>query len=76
MTEAYVADTGVQKVNTDLLLRTGSFVRLEGKLTCGDTYLMFDRKSGGDISRMVLPYGAVVGVTFTPDSTKTVGFHR
>lgn len=76
LTEAFAADTGAQKVATDLLLRTGTFIRLEGTLACSDTYLTFDRKSGSDISRMVLPYGAIFGVTFTPENNKTVGFHR
>ncbi len=76
LAEQYAADAGVRQVVTELMLRNGSALRIEGKPVCTDQYIAVDYKSGTQLCRAVIPYGAVVGVGFSPDSSGTVGFHR
>lgn len=74
--EAFAADTGAGKVEVDLILKGGSNMRLEGEPTCTDTYIAFDRKAGAHKSRTVLLYRSILGVNFSAENEKKVGFHR
>lgn len=76
LADAYGAETGAQKVVTELLLRDGATLRMEGQPTCTDRYLMFDYKSGNQTRRAVVPYGSITAVAFAGDSTGSLGFHR
>ncbi|HWI61384.1 MAG TPA: hypothetical protein VNT75_06090 [Symbiobacteriaceae bacterium] len=74
--EAFTAEAGAEKVYVDLILQGGSTVRMEGEPVCTDTYLAFDRKSGAHKSRTVLLYKGILGVNFSAENEKKVGFHR
>lgn len=77
LSEAYAAENGAQKVFTDVMMRNGVTLRVEGKPTCTDTYVMIDFKQGTQISRAVVPYGSILGVGFsTEGSSGGMGFHR
>jgi hypothetical protein len=73
---AFVEETGTEKVTVDLILKAAGAMRLEGDPVCADTYLAFDRKQGAQISRTVLLYEAILGVSLSAENEKRVGFHR
>ena len=64
------------KVMVDLLLRNGQHMRLEGEPVCTAAYISFDRKDGAHLSRIVLPYSSIIGVTLVQESDRRVGFTK
>lgn len=74
--EAFAVESGAEKVLVDLILKGGNTMRLEGEPVCRDTYIAFDRKSGAHKSRTVLLYEGILGVNFSAENEKKVGFHR
>lgn len=77
LAEAYAREVGAEKATVELMLRNGVALKIEGKPTCTDTYVAVDFKSGAQTRRAIVPYGTVLGVSFTTDhSEKKVGFHR
>ncbi|HWI52798.1 MAG TPA: hypothetical protein VNT01_11735 [Symbiobacteriaceae bacterium] len=74
--QAFAADAGAEKVVVDLILKGGATARLEGEPVCTDTYIAFDRKTGAHKSRTVLLYEGILGVNFSAENEKKVGFHR
>lgn len=76
LAEAYARESGAAKVQTEIMLRNGLLVRIEGEPVCTDTYIAFDHKQGNNRVRAVLPYGSILGVNFSADQSKTLGFQR
>jgi hypothetical protein len=73
---AFAEETGLTKVEAELLLRNGHHIRLEEQPVCTDGYISFDRKDGSHRSRMILPYSTILAVTLVGESEKKVGFVR
>lgn len=73
---AYAAEVKAEKVTTDVMLRSGVSLRMEGTPVCADEYIQFDTKNGGHLHRAVLPYGAILGISFAGENASGVGFVR
>lgn len=76
LTEAYGRETGEKGIATMIMLRDGQGLKVEGRVTCTDSYVLVDYKARGSVARAVLPYGSIVGVSLTTDSAGTMGFNR
>jgi hypothetical protein len=76
MKESFAEENGSGKVHIDLLLRTGQHLRLEGEPICTAAYISFDKKDGTRHSRIILPYGSIVGVTLIEEGERKVGFTK
>lgn len=74
--EDFAQQAGEGRVMVDLLLRNGQHLRLEGEPTCTAAYISFDRKDGAHLSRIVLPYSSIIGVTLVQESDRRVGFTK
>jgi hypothetical protein len=75
---AYAAESGADRVATEIMLRDGISLRTVSDPISHDTYIAFDCKQGGKFGRVILPYESIVGVGFVPEGTGTgmVGFHQ
>jgi hypothetical protein len=78
LAEAFAAESGADRVATEIMLRDGVSLRTGSDPISHDTYITFDCKQGSKFGRVILPYEAIVGVGFVSDGTGTgkVGFHR
>ncbi len=76
LTEAYGQEIGEKKISVMVMLRDGQGLKLEGKPTCKDSYVLCDFKAKGGTARAAVPYGSIVAVTLTAESGGTMGFAR
>ncbi|MFZ5824024.1 MAG: hypothetical protein ACOY94_06825 [Bacillota bacterium] len=76
LSDAYGKETGDRGIAVMVMLRDGQALKLEGKPTCTDTYLLCDYKSRGVTARAAVPYGSIVAVSLTSEVSGTMGFNR
>lgn len=72
--EAYSKENNGQRVFGEVMLRDGSALRMEGDPVCSDGFVRFDYKRGTHMRRILVPYGAIVGISLVVDSAGTLGF--
>ncbi|HEY3368056.1 MAG TPA: hypothetical protein VGK74_23595 [Symbiobacteriaceae bacterium] len=75
LAEAFAKEEGAPEVYTDILLRDGITLRLEGQPVCTEAYIAFDHKAGAQKHRIILPYASIVGIGMSATGEKAgMGF--
>ncbi|BDG59335.1 hypothetical protein [Caldinitratiruptor microaerophilus] len=64
--ERYQGERPNEKIQAELLLQHGVFLRAEGPIEAGPSYIAFDYQIRNEKRRAVVPYDAIIAVSLAP----------